>query len=100
MFFGSIKAAPEARCTLQDPVSEATSLEDLNIYLQEPICDCRTHNIAAGAKILLQDIHNYLSKYFFVVSLRFKFSLKFMVFWTRFYLGFVLLAAKFYFSEP
>ena len=55
--------------------------------------------MAAEAKIWLQDIHNYLSKYFLALLSLFKFSLKFTMFWSCFYLEFFLLAAKFDFSD-
>ena len=56
--------------------------------------------MAAGAKIWLQDIHNSLSNCFFALLLQFKFSLKFTVFWSSFYLGFVCLQPNFIFLSP
>ena len=67
----------------------------------------RLHNIAAGALMWLQEprfgfriITMLFQMSFFALLSRFKFSLNFTVLWSRFYLGFFLLAAKLNFSEP
>ena len=53
--FRSSKATLEARSVLLDPVAEARSLEEFNMQLQGPICGYRSQDVAAGAKILLQE---------------------------------------------
>ena len=63
------------------------------ILLQEP-------NVAAGAKICLQDIHNSLSKYFFALLSPLKFLSQVHGILEPLLFGIFLLAAKFYFSEP
>ena len=49
------KAAPEVMSEPQGPVAGARSLEDLNMQFQGLICGYISHNVAAGAKILLQE---------------------------------------------
>ena len=68
------------------------------MWMQEPNYCCRSHNVAAGAKICWQEIINSLSKWFciFVAILVFSNSRSFEACFT---LDLVLLGAKFDFFD-